>query len=315
MFPSINRAFCVALTVLAATPVLAHDVPDLTRLPVGDGRLSDGPKRGSVWACPLPAGGGGAHAAGSWLRGDGTFDLTAKPSVRGAVAWPHRMQIKREDDARRVDGNGLPNHTTGIFPIAPTDEAFRYDRNPNAIAARDVVRAIAAQPNQALHSTCLPLGPIGVMLTGAAIFSALDARGQDAVAHEIQDACQGHPERNGTYHYHSLSLCQEGPEASDRHSPLYGYAFDGFGIFGHRGEGGATLTNADLDECHGHTHAIDWDGERRVMFHYHATWEYPYTLGCFRGLVAGIGTDGRGRFGPQGGPGRGLPPPGPGPRR
>ena len=38
----------------------AHDVPDLTRLPVGDGKLSQGPQRGAVWSCPLPPGGGGA---------------------------------------------------------------------------------------------------------------------------------------------------------------------------------------------------------------------------------------------------------------
>ncbi|MFN8426725.1 MAG: hypothetical protein U0X87_10785 [Anaerolineales bacterium] len=35
-----------------------------------------------------------------------------------------------------------------------------------------------------------------------------------------------------------------------------GYAFDGFGIFGYYGEDGSELTNADLDECHGHTHVI-----------------------------------------------------------
>lgn len=297
----------VAVVVLGP-PVLAHDPPDLTRLPVGDGHVSDGPKRGSVWACPGPTGGRGAQAAGAWLRGDGTFDFTAKPTVRGAVTWPSQLNIRREDDARQVTGKGLPSHPTGIFPVSPDDIAFRYDRNPNAIAPRNLVRTVAALPNPALSMSCLPLGPIGVTLTGAVFFNALDARGLDAVAHELQDACQGHPEANGTYHYHSVSTCQEGPAPSDRHSALVGYAFDGFGLFGHRGEGGQTLTDADLDDCHGHTHAIDWDGETRVMYHYHATWEYPYTVGCFRGAVAGLGFDGRGRFGP---PGRG----GPGPRR
>ena len=235
----------------------AHDVPDLTRLPAGDGKLSQGPQRGAVWSCPLPPGGGGAFASGAWLRGDGTFDLTAKPAVDGKVTWPGRIQIVREDDARRVNGNGLPNHPTGIYPIARDSEAFRYDRNPNSIAERPMVRTIPALPVQALSASCLPLGPIGVMLTGVAIFNALDALGKDAVAHEIQDACNGHPERNGTYHYHSLSVCQEGPQAVDAHSPLMGYAFDGYGIYGHRGDDGKTLSNADLDECHGHTHIVE----------------------------------------------------------
>ena len=43
------------------------------------------------------------------------------------------------------------------------------------------------------------------------------------------------------------------------------------------------LTDADLDKCHGHTHEIDWDGQKVVMYHYHATWEVPYTVGCYRG--------------------------------
>ena len=36
------------------------------------------------------------------------------------------------------------------------------------------------------------------------------------------------------------------------------------------------LTNADLDECHGHDHSP-------LGYHYHATIEYPYTIGCYRG--------------------------------
>jgi hypothetical protein len=64
---------------------------------------------------------------------------------------------------------------------------------------------------------------------------------------------------------------------------LAGYAHDGFGIYGHRGEQGKELTNADLDVCHGHSHEIYWDKKKVKLYHYHATWEYPYTLGCYRG--------------------------------
>lgn len=104
------------------------------------------------------------------------------------------------------------------------------------------------------------------------------------MAYEIQDDCSGHPEMRGAYHYHSLTPCIE--DESEGHSDLVGYAMDGFGIYGPRGEDGETLTNADLDECHGHTHEIEWDGEALDMYHYHATWEYPYTLGCYVGTQA-----------------------------
>jgi hypothetical protein len=46
------------------------------------------------------------------------------------------------------------------------------------------------------------------------------------------------------------------------------------------------LTSADLDECHGHTHAIPWNGKMVVMYHYHATWDFPYTVGCLRGAYS-----------------------------
>ncbi len=47
--------------------------------------------------------------------------------------------------------------------------------------------------------------------------------------------------------------------------------------------GGKTLTNADLDECHGHIGQIMWDGRSISMYHYHATAEFPYSIGCLRG--------------------------------
>jgi hypothetical protein len=120
-----------------------------------------------------------------------------------------------------------------------------------------------------------------VLLTGSALFNALDAAGRDAVAHETQDACRGHPEMSGRYHYHSITPCLD--EGDTGHAEPVGYAFDGFGIYGHVGVDGAVLTDADLDECHGHVHPIEWDGQPIEIYHYHATWEYPYTLGCFRG--------------------------------
>ncbi|MEK7277480.1 MAG: YHYH protein, partial [Chloroflexota bacterium] len=96
--------------------------------------------------------------------------------------------------------------------------------------------------------------------------------------------CQGHPEGTGQYHYHDISTCLTLSDAGGAHSPLVGYAFDGFGLYGHYGQNGATITDADLDECHGHTHEVSWDGNSVEIYHYHATWEYPYTVGCFRGM-------------------------------
>jgi hypothetical protein len=137
---------------------------------------------------------------------------------------------------------------------------------------------------------------VGIMLSGVILFNAFDAAGRDAGAHEVQDACDGHPQASGFYHYHNLSDCLEDTAAG--HSALMGYAFDGFGVYGYYGEDGKELTNEDLDECHGHTHTIEWDGQTVEMYHYHATHEFPYMVGCFRGspsvraLTAGEGPGG-----------------------
>jgi hypothetical protein len=279
------RAVALATLLLLAAPAPAHEV-DPRRLPIGDGKISTSPTKGYVFSCQTRFGGGGAHAKGAWIRADGTFDFHAKPTVRGAVAWPQRFSVAVEGAQRVLRAANLPNHPTGRFPVSPEDEAFRYDRNPNAIEAQDFHLELPLRPAPAAQPSCVGLGPIGVLLTGAVFFNALDARGDDAVANEIQDGCQGHPERGGAYHYHSVTTCLENDAPRKEHSALAGYALDGFGIYGRHGEGGALLANADLDECHGHTHAIDWDGARVALYHYHATWEYPYTVGCFRGTPA-----------------------------
>jgi hypothetical protein len=46
------------------------------------------------------------------------------------------------------------------------------------------------------------------------------------------------------------------------------------------------MTNADLDACHGTTSKVMWNGKKVRMYHYVATWEFPYTVGCFRGTPA-----------------------------
>jgi hypothetical protein len=198
-----------------------------------------------------------------------------------------------------------------VFPIRPDEPAYQYDRNPNAIRAQNVLLNLPAVPAPAAAPSCLPMGPIGIALSGAAIFNALDAQGRDAPAHEIQDRCHGHPEPRGQYHYHDLSPClDDRAGAAGRHSDLIGYALDGFGLYGRFGETGKALTNADLDACHGHTHVVTWNGAPTAIYHYHVTREYPYTLGCFRGTVASrpVGPPPGGPMGHPPGPPMGPPP-------
>jgi hypothetical protein len=278
----------IILFLLASPLALAHDAKvhhSVGKLPLGDGKVSTAPKRGYVMACNTRfPGGGGAHRVGEWIK-EGVWDPAAKPIVPGDVQWAgSAISISTDQDQRIIRANNLPKHTTGSYPIPRDSEAFQYDRNPNRIAEQSILLRLPLYPELAVVPSCVPMGMIGFALSGVAIFNALDLAGRDAPAYEIQDRCNGHPERNGQYHYHDWSPCL--PDASGdagKHSDIVGFMLDGFPIFGLKGENGIVVKNEDLDECHGHTHEVVIEGKKVVTYHYHFTREYPYTIGCFKG--------------------------------
>jgi YHYH protein len=289
------------------------DVLDIHHLPLGDGKISSSPQRGYVLPCSAEFRGRGAQAAGPWIHGD-TWDLTQKLQVQGRVLWPNaEFRIATENNdrvvSRVINGNSLPVNTpTGTFPIGYDDPAFEIDRNPNSIAPQNILLNLPANPQPAASASCVPMGMIGIALNGVPIYNALDDAGRDAVAHEVQDLCNGHPQMQGQYHYHGPSPCLPNQAADEA---LIGYAIDGYGIYSIYDARGRELTNTDLDECHGRVSEVEWDGAEVSLYHYVLTREYPYTIGCFRGTPARLPQGRGGRRGPP--PGRMGPPFGPPP--
>jgi hypothetical protein len=263
-----------------------REVPDLTNLPIGDDYITtSGPAVGYVWVCRDQTGGGGAESTGDWYdEAAGRWNFELKPVVDGSVSWDSEITITVQGDTRHIVANGLPAEPTGDYPIAASDDAYQYDANPNSISAQDFTLDLTANPTSSGSPNCVR-GEVGISIDGVVLNNPVDAVGRDAVATEIQDACQGHPHKGGIYHYHGYSFCLEDQNAQG-HSALIGYALDGFGIYGIYGENGEVMHNEDLDECHGHTHSIDWDGQTVEMYHYHATPEFPYLVGCFRADAA-----------------------------
>lgn len=303
------QSITLLLFSVIAIKAQTDDPVDLENLPLGDGKVSTAPQVGYIWSCDqrFNMEGGGAFAAGPWINStDGTWNRLTKLTVDGEVEWAnYHFTLEVVDGERVLTGNGLPNHPTGIFPIQTSDDAYEFDRNPNQILEQTIQFTLPLNPTLAAMPTCAG-GIVGIMITGVPLFNGFDAEGRDAVAHEIQDSCHGHPQREGQYHYHDLSGCIEERTAGDTHSELVGYAFDGFGIYGFRGENGDLLTNADLDECHGHTHAIEWEGQTVEMYHYHATTEFPYSIGCFRGTAVQYHPPNAGMGGQDGQPPSGV---------
>jgi len=183
----------------------------------------------------------------------------------------------------------VPVHDmTGTFPIATGDPAYQYDPNPNSITPQPVTIDANVDPAAAPAPSCLNGGPIGILTDGVFLFDALDAVRRDAGAHEALDRCGGHPAPGGVYHHHYVPTCiLAGATGS---STLVGYALDDFGIYAERDPAGNLLTDADLDECHGRTSSVLWDGHETTMYHYVVTAEFPYTLGCYHGTPPTFGT-------------------------
>jgi hypothetical protein len=283
---------CGVVAALAA-PAAAHDSSasdlDETRLPVGQPTTE--PATGGYWSCRTSfddGPGGGAQGDLPWLNGDGTWDATRKTTVDGEVEWPDaELQVRREGSKRVITTKNLPtDHTTGEFPIDPSDDAYESDRNPNSIRVQSFRLEIPAKPKLADEPSCGG-GEVGILKSGVLLFAPIDAGGRDAVAYEVQDECNGHPQVSGAYHYHNASQCVLADlDTGKGASKLIGWAFDGFGIYGPRDADGKELTSADLDECHGTTSTVVFNGKKQRMYHYVATKDYPYVVGCFRGTNA-----------------------------
>ena len=281
--PPIEVSSNGSTSIPSSQTVVVQKTVDTSNLPLGDGKRSTSPKKGYVYSCQtqFSDSAGGAQADGSWIHG--TFwNLAEKIVVQGNVLWPNAwFKAVVSGISRLITGNGLPvDAHTGTFPVAKSDPAYQIDRNPNTITVQDVSYTLPANPTMAAQPSCVPMGAVGVMLNGVSLFNALDGRGDDAVAHEVQDSCNGHPEMSGEYHYHGPSDCVPGSEEPNK---LIGYALDGFGIYSRFDKNGDEYSTADLDECHGIVSKVEWNGKMVNMYHYVMTQDYPYTIGCFRG--------------------------------
>jgi hypothetical protein len=305
---TLHRRLAATLGVLAAAScgssggessvAIEGEVTTLTTAPAGT--PLDRAARNGLWLCPrlgLPPVPPLAASSASWVEGT-VVGLGAIPYVEGSARWQSQLSLTQTDTARVLKGNGLPNHPTGTFPVQKGTSAHPYYSTLPAegyssaaeipIAAYDIDLALPREPQANSEPTCVHWIFQGLVTqTGAAWHAdvAPDSSFQlhDPVTALPLDRCFGHPYA-AQYHYHAYSWkCFPNQGEAGEHSPLFGYAIDGFGVFGPRGESGKPVTNAELDECHGHTHEIEWDGENRVMYHYHVNTEYPYSIGCYRG--------------------------------
>lgn len=177
-----------------------------------------------------------------------------------------------------IDSQGYPNHPTAVFPNS---------RNPNRIRVQDFHFRFPLEPKRSSTVTRVPMGPIGMALNGVVFFNPFEAGGMNAIEGYSEvwlDSCCGHPQQTGVYHYHKYPSCVKTPfpDEGRGHSPVIGFAFDGFPVHGPFED--AHLMARDLkddralDVCNGHS-------DPKRGYHYHVTpGRFPYLIGGYAGV-------------------------------
>ncbi|MFO1065937.1 MAG: YHYH protein [Pirellulales bacterium] len=188
------------------------------------------------------------------------------------------LQLSHDADCLIVRSQGYPNHPTAIFPNSD---------NPNTITVQDFTFRLPLKPRLAEQITRVPMGPIAMAVNGVVFFNPFEMGGMNAVAGYSEvwlDSCCGHPQQTGVYHYHKYPTCVKSPFSDNgkQHSPIIGFAFDGFPIYGPYESEGVMAKSLEgeqaLDVCNGHK-----DAERG--YHYHVTpGRFPYILGGYAGV-------------------------------
>ncbi len=142
-----------------------------------------------------------------------------------------------------VSATGLAGqYVMGPFPM-----------NPNTPSGQNYVFRIDRTPSQETGTkTSVPLvGAVGVAVNGVVFYGYGDARSYNSMAGQntpngdgnwfsdawvsegaTMDASgNGHPQQQGVYHYHANPITLYS-DPSSTHSPIIGFAFDGFPIYG-----------------------------------------------------------------------------------
>ncbi|MGJ8633070.1 MAG: YHYH protein [Luteolibacter sp.] len=147
----------------------------------------------------------------------------------------NQVEIKIEGDSRIISTNNIPDHLTGKFPNAG---------NPNKISAQDYEFKLPLNPEASAKST--PARKVvGVFLNGVLMESGTGefwtggntrAWNYEALGGAVPfglDANYAHVQPTGKYHYHGkpTAFLESVNLSAETHSPLVGWAMDGFPVY------------------------------------------------------------------------------------
>ncbi len=290
----VGKALLIVPLVAMSLSVRPSAASDVATMRAGVPGVAFKMGRNTFWACP---GGTLQDDHVPWVDADHIVHLAERPIVPDGATQHSVFSMTLTDSGRHLVGNGLPSTPAGAFPVPSDSAAYPYyaaakggPGSPYGTRADVPLLSVPfdirlpRNPRVADKPTCLDLATVGILLNGARLADPIEIGYFDSQAGLPLDKCFGHTSsKNGSYHIHAFSPDCFDPGRPGKHSPLVGYALDGFGIFGPQGEDGHVITNDELDACHGRTDLIDWDGRKVMMYHYVLNYQFPYSLGCFKG--------------------------------
>jgi hypothetical protein len=298
-----------------APNTLTNSIPNLSIFTPQKGGIYLG---GALFSVVIPSTTTLQTSTAPWVsQSDNTIVIQKLPTVNGTVSAKDIdprgsvFAVTSDKTYRYFKGNGLPSTPMGRFgPVQGGTPAYPYyagapggtntaPGTPGFGQPYSSAAAIGISPYNL--DIRVPIAPkyldtpqsiqyliTGVTLTGTVWHAEIANASTNAWYNPISilplDQCFGHP-YSQQYHLHAFSWKCFPNQGATGQSPLVGYALDGFGIYGPRGADGKEMTNAQLDVCHGITSPVLWNGKIQNIYHYVLNSEFPYSVGCFRGVV------------------------------
>ena len=167
------------------------------------------------------------------------------------IGFTNQVSIKSEPDIKVIRANGIPNHSTGVFP---------NQNNPNKIKPQFYHLKITNTPKESEKITPIEKLPFGIALNGV-LFDPNTAEywnddpssgwNYNAFASTIQlglDNHNAHVQPNGAYHYHGIPTGLSNTITSKNYVTHIGYAADGFPIYNQYGYSNTMNPNSEIKQ-------------------------------------------------------------------
>lgn len=202
---------------------------------------------------------------------------SALPTAKlpGFSAFSKTVKVFKGSKYYLVESNGIPAHQmmvgiTSWQQQVPTVQNYTGSNSWSIPIKPEISSSPMSAKNHFLR------GAIAIAVNGVPIFNALNNRGDDALLAGELDDWGGHCGRADDYHYHIAPTHLQ--SVIGKKVPI-AYALDGFPIYGENEIDGKKVVG--LDSFNGH-----FDSKKN--YHYHATKNYPYINGGFKGVVQEI---------------------------